>query len=68
MDPSSRPTLLERLSALLTRAPEDREELLELLHTSFERNLLGLCVVSFNITSDRVKAIKAAVDAARPGN
>ena len=40
MDPSSRPTLLERLSALLTRAPEDREELLELLHTSFERNLL----------------------------
>ncbi len=40
MDPASRPTLLERLSALLTRAPEDREELLELLHTSFERNLL----------------------------
>ena len=40
MDPSSRPTLLERLSALLTRAPEDREELLELLHASFERNLL----------------------------
>lgn len=34
----------------------------------FERNLLGLCVVSFNITSDRVKAIRAAVDAARPGN
>ncbi len=40
MDPASRPTLLERLSALLTRAPDDREELLELLHTSFERHLL----------------------------
>ncbi|MBK7076403.1 MAG: TerB family tellurite resistance protein [Myxococcales bacterium] len=39
----------------------------DVLHP-FERNLLGLCVVSFNITSDRVKAIKAAVDAARPGN
>ena len=40
MEPGSRPTLLERLSSLLTRAPEDREELLELLHASFERNLL----------------------------
>ncbi len=39
----------------------------DVLHP-FERNLLGLCVVSFNITSDRVKAIRAAVDAARPGN
>ena len=40
MEPGSRPTLLERLSALLTRAPEDREDLLEVLHSSFERNLL----------------------------
>ncbi len=40
MEPESRPTLLERLSALLTREPEDREELLEVLHSSFERNLL----------------------------
>jgi hypothetical protein len=39
----------------------------DVLHP-FERNLLGLCVVSFNITRDRVKAITAAVDAARPGN
>ncbi len=46
MDPSSRPTLLERLSALLTRAPEDREELLELLHASFERNLLDADALS----------------------
>jgi magnesium and cobalt transporter len=37
---SSKPTLLERLSAFLTREPEDREELLELLHGAFERKLL----------------------------
>ena len=41
MDPSpSRPTLLERLSALLMRKPEDREQLLGLLRGAFERNLL----------------------------
>ena len=32
--------LLERLSAFLTREPEDREELLDLLHGAFERKLL----------------------------
>ncbi len=46
MEPGSRPTLLERLSALLTRAPEDREELLEVLHSSFERNLLDADALS----------------------
>ncbi len=46
MEPGSRPTLLERLSALLTRAPEDREQLLDLLHTSFERNLLDADALS----------------------
>ena len=41
MDPSpSRPSLLERLSHLLLREPEDREQLLGLLHGAFERNLL----------------------------
>ena len=30
MDPSSRPSLIERLTALLLREPEDREQLLEL--------------------------------------
>jgi len=37
---ADKPTLLERLSAFLTREPEDREELLKLLHGSFERKLL----------------------------
>jgi len=41
MDESqNRPSLLERLSALIMREPEDREQLIELLHSSFERNLL----------------------------
>ena len=41
MDPlPSRPNLFERLSALLMREPEDREQLLQLLHGAFERNLL----------------------------
>jgi len=35
----ARPTLLERLSALLTREPEDREELMVLLRGAFERRL-----------------------------
>ncbi len=39
-DPQSKPTLLERLGALLMREPEDREQLIELLQRSYERNLL----------------------------
>ena len=42
----SKPTLLERLSAFLTREPEDREELLELLHGAFERKLLDADALS----------------------
>ena len=38
--PSTRPSLLERLSALLTREPETREQLLQSLHSAFEHNLL----------------------------
>lgn len=41
MDPSpSKPSLIERLSALLMREPEDREQLLQLLRGAFDRNLL----------------------------
>jgi magnesium and cobalt transporter len=39
-DPNSKPSLLERISALLMREPEDREQLIELLRSSYERNLL----------------------------
>ena len=37
---SSKPGLLERLSTLLLREPEDREQLISLLHSAYERNLL----------------------------
>jgi magnesium and cobalt transporter len=43
---ADKPTLLERLSAFLTREPEDREELLHLLHGSFERKLLDADALS----------------------
>ncbi len=36
----TRPSLLERLSSFLIREPEDREQLLRLLHGAFARNLL----------------------------
>lgn len=40
MSDAPKPSLLERLSALLMREPEDREQLVTLLHSAFERNLL----------------------------
>ena len=36
----SKPGFLERLSHLLLREPEDREQLLETLHSAYERNLM----------------------------
>ncbi|HKA39693.1 MAG TPA: transporter associated domain-containing protein [Burkholderiales bacterium] len=46
-DPGShKPTLLDRLGAWLAREPEDREELVELLRTSYERNLLDADALS----------------------
>jgi magnesium and cobalt transporter len=47
MDSSpDRPGFLERLSALLLREPEDRDQLLHLLHTAYERNLLDADALS----------------------
>jgi magnesium and cobalt transporter len=37
---SHRPSLLERLSAFLSKAPDDRDQLLDLLHSAHERKLL----------------------------
>jgi magnesium and cobalt transporter len=39
-DTPPKPSWLERLSALLMREPEDREQLIELLHSAYERNLM----------------------------
>jgi magnesium and cobalt transporter len=38
--PNNKPTLLERIGAWLARAPEDREELIDLLRVTYERNLI----------------------------
>ncbi|OGS90238.1 MAG: magnesium/cobalt efflux protein [Gallionellales bacterium GWA2_60_18] len=43
---SNKPTLLERLSALLLREPEDREQLVRLLHSAYEHNLLDADALS----------------------
>jgi len=40
MNDPARPSLLERLSALLMREPEDREQLVALLRSAHQRNLL----------------------------
>jgi magnesium and cobalt transporter len=40
MAETDKPRWLERISALLLREPEDREQLIELLHSAFEKNLL----------------------------
>ena len=45
MDPD-RPTFFERLSSLLLREPEDREQLIQLLHSAHERNLLDADALS----------------------
>lgn len=37
---SPRPSFFERLSSLLLREPEDREQVLQLLHSAYERNLM----------------------------
>ncbi len=39
-DSSNKPGFLERLSSLLMREPEDREQLIDLLHSAYDRNLL----------------------------
>ncbi len=46
MDEPPKPGLLERLSSLLLREPEDRGQLVELLHSAFERKLLDADALS----------------------
>ena len=46
MNDPSRPSLLERLSAMLLREPEDREQLLELLRSAHQRDLLDADALS----------------------
>jgi magnesium and cobalt transporter len=45
-DTHSKPTLLERLSAFIMREPEDRDQLIEVLHSAHDRNLLDADALS----------------------
>ena len=40
MDSDSKPGFIERLTTLLLREPEDRQQLIHILHTAYERNLM----------------------------
>ena len=46
MDEPPKPSLLERLSSFLLREPEDRDQLVELLHSAFERKILDADALS----------------------
>src|SRR5919109_779907 len=46
MNDPARPSLLERLSALLMREPSDRDQLVELLRSAYSRNLLDADALS----------------------
>ena len=70
MNEPSRPSLLERLSSLLTREPGDREELVHLLRSAYARNLLDADALSIiegalNVSEMQVRDImvpRAQVD------
>jgi magnesium and cobalt transporter len=56
---TDKPTFLERLSSFLLRAPEDREQLIKLLHSAFERHLLDADALS--ITEGALAASEISV-------
>src|SRR2546428_667544 len=70
MNDPSRPSLLERLSALLMREPSDREQLVHLLRSAYSRNLLDADALSIiegalNVSEMQVRDImipRAQVD------
>ncbi|HCZ17327.1 MAG TPA: magnesium/cobalt efflux protein, partial [Candidatus Accumulibacter sp.] len=60
MDPSSpRSGFLERLSSFLVREPEDREQLMQLLHSAHQRKLLDADALS--ITEGAIAASEMSV-------
>lgn len=56
---SDKPSFFERLSSLLLREPEDREQLMQLLHSAHERNLLDADALS--ITEGALAASEVSV-------
>ena len=58
--PKPKPKWLERLSTLLLREPEDRQQLIELLHSAFERDLLDSDALSMIEGVMQVSVMKAS--------
>ena len=58
MDPD-KPSFFERMSSLLLREPEDREQLMQLLHSAHERKLLDADALS--ITEGALAASEVSV-------
>lgn len=56
---TDKPTFFERISSLLLRKPEDREQLIKLLHSAHERNLLDADALS--ITEGALSASEISV-------
>lgn len=56
---SDKPSFFERLSSLLLREPEDRDQLMQLLHSAHERNLLDADALS--ITEGALAASEVSV-------
>lgn len=59
INPINRPGFFERLSSFLLRKPEDREQLIKLLHSAFERHLLDADALS--ITEGALAASEISV-------
>lgn len=59
INPDTRPSFFERISSLLLREPEDREQLIKLLHSAHERNLLDADALS--ITEGALAASEISV-------
>lgn len=57
--PASKPRFFERLSSILLREPEDREQLIKLLHSAHERKLLDADALS--ITEGALAASEISV-------
>ena len=57
--PDNRPSFFERISSLLLREPEDREQLIKLLHSAHERELLDADALS--ITEGALAASEISV-------
>jgi magnesium and cobalt transporter len=49
INPDKQPGFFERLSSLLLREPEDRDQLIKLLHSAHERDLLDADALSRSI-------------------